>query len=87
MAKDANRKKAVRALMLETGTNYTTALRVWQVGADARRAARDATAALPMAEPGGQQQPYAPGSPASRALEIRFSHSTTGAGSDPDRPE
>ena len=86
MAKDANRKKAVRALMLETGTNYTTALRVWQVGADARRAARDATAAG-AAESGGQQPPYAPGSPVSDAREIRFSHSSTGAESDPDPRE
>ena len=87
MAKDADRKKAVRALMLETGTNYTTALRVWQVDADARRAARDATAALELPEPGGQQPPHAPGSPDSGALEVRFSHSPTGADTDPDRPE
>ena len=66
------------------GTDGDSPSSRWTVDADARRAARDATAALELPEPGGQQPPHAPGSPASGALEVRFSHSTTGAETDSD---
>jgi len=82
-------KKAVRALMAETGMKYTTALRLWEADADARRAAYEVTATLGLPEPvreEPQQDPASQMSGGSSALDVRFSHST-GAALEADRPE
>lgn len=45
MVQNANLKRAVRALMLETGTNYTTALRLHVAAVTSLRSEHDSAAA------------------------------------------
>ncbi|MGO4104697.1 hypothetical protein AB4Y63_12145 [Leifsonia sp. YAF41] len=69
------KKKKVRALMAEMGTNYTTALRVYEAAVANLHADVDAAAAVNLSGNAGQgrRPESAPPSAAANALNLQFS--------------
>ena len=78
----SSKKKKVRELMAEMGTNYTTALRAYDAAITERYATADAAAASFAAaghlSPSGPDQQQESASPAAsdRSLSLQFSHSS-----------
>ena len=71
----AGKKKKVRALMAEMGTNYTTALRVYEASVANLHADVDAAAPVNLSDATGQDRrpESAPPAAAASALNLQFS--------------
>jgi hypothetical protein len=75
MTHDSNKKKKMRALMAELGTNYTTALRVYETALATRQVEEDAAVAWEASDPTPQDRARESAAPAAgpSALNLQFS--------------